>query len=389
MKGLSHMGRLFIPEFAQNRPTLARILSRRRLPALHGLRAIVILPVIIYHFGYEAPAGLSVTMFFVLSGFLITWLLLREFESTATISIRSFYLRRTLRIFPAYYAFVFVSIVADRFIATPWTGDQVLAAATYTVNYLNAFNGHDATPAPHAWSLAVEEQFYLMWPVGLLVLLKRGGLGFATVALVGCIVVAPIWRTVLYIGFDVPAHYIYNAFDTRFDTLAIGCLIALLSKRQVFAHVAEIAARHAWYPALTLSALATSHLVASQAYNYTLRFTVDSMLLGVLLLQVLLLHSTRGWRWLERPAIDYLGTISYPMYLWHTYGISVGLEFGFLPRIAQLLVSIAAMVVFAAGSYHILERPILNARPRITALLQRRRAMSAVVGQSPRGQHVS
>lgn len=344
--------------------SLPSILERRRLPALNGLRAVVILPVVIYHFGYAAPAGLSVTMFFVLSGFLITWLMLKEYEATETISLGSFYLRRTLRIFPAYYSFVGASIIADRLFAEPWTPAQIMVAATYTVNYYNAFAGHNATPAPHAWSLGVEEQFYLMWPLALLILLRRSR-RTAALALTACILAAPVWRALLHLGRGAPAHYIYNAFDTRFDTLAIGCLIALLGNHPTFTAFAHTMARRAWYPLITLLALAASHVFSTTRYDYTVRFSIDSMLLGVLLLQLLQLHATTGWKWLDHRVIDYLGTISYPMYLWHAWGISLAEMADFLSKAARLPLAIGATAVLGAASYHMLERPVLAARPRV------------------------
>ena len=183
--------KLYVTGRTTQSPRLDETLKRKRLPALNGLRAVVVLPVIINHFGYAAPAGLSVTMFFVLSGFLITWLLLKEFEQTQSISIPSFYLRRTLRIFPAYYAFIVASILADRLLGDPWTSAQITAAMTYTVDYYNAFLGHNATPAPHAWSLGVEEQFYLLWPLALLLLLRYGRTA-AAIAMASCIAIAPV-----------------------------------------------------------------------------------------------------------------------------------------------------------------------------------------------------
>ncbi|MEO9117055.1 MAG: acyltransferase, partial [Gemmatimonadaceae bacterium] len=148
---------------------------QKHLPALDGLRAVAVFIVIAYHADITKgiPADLGVTLFFVLSGFLITWLLLREFDESGTISIRRFYVRRTLRIFPAYYVFAVISFALDTVLGKRWTIGLITVTFTYLVNYYNALFGHPTTSVAHAWSLAVEEQFYLLWPLVCLALLKR------------------------------------------------------------------------------------------------------------------------------------------------------------------------------------------------------------------------
>ena len=109
--------------------------------------------------------SLGVNTFFVLSGFLITWLLLREWDLNHTLSLSDFYYRRALRIFPAYYFFVLITIVADLFFGNNQIQPAILPALTYTTNYFNVFNNHPPLSTAHTWSLAIEEQFYLVWPV--------------------------------------------------------------------------------------------------------------------------------------------------------------------------------------------------------------------------------
>src|SRR5438093_1124683 len=158
------------------------------LPALDGLRAVAVFTVIVYHFGINAvPGDLGVSAFFVLSGFLITWLLLREHAANGTVSLRRFYTRRVLRIFPAYYAFLAVSFAIDSVRGQPWGSSLGLSSLFYLVNYYNALNGHPVTSIAHAWSLGIEEQFYLLWPM-LLLLLLRGGAARAARVLTGVVV---------------------------------------------------------------------------------------------------------------------------------------------------------------------------------------------------------
>src|SRR6266568_3863839 len=162
-----------------SQPPLLRALGGSRLPALDGLRAVAVGVVMVYHFGINAvPGDLGVSAFFVLSGFLITWLLLKEHGTTGDVSLRQFYTRRVLRIFPA------------------------PSALLYLVNYFNALHGHPTTSIAHAWSLGIEEQFYLLWPLLLLGLLQ-GGVARVARALVFLIVVVVAWRCVLLFGLHV------------------------------------------------------------------------------------------------------------------------------------------------------------------------------------------
>src|SRR5204863_9333557 len=141
---------------------LQATLAGNTLPTLDGYRAVGIFLVAADHFGFNAPGGLALTGFFALSGFLITWLLRKEQNATGAISIRQFYLRRMLRILPAYYVYVGLSLATVAFLGRPLPYGMVSSSMLYVANYYNAFNGHPPGPFSHLWSLAVEEQIYLL-----------------------------------------------------------------------------------------------------------------------------------------------------------------------------------------------------------------------------------
>src|SRR6266545_3806930 len=201
--------------------------SSRRMPALDGLRAISIAFVLFSHaqgtagapdFGIAELARIGVRIFFVLSGFLITTLLLAEHERTGRISIVDFYIRRFFRIFPALYLFVGVMVVLDALRLIELHRHDALSALTYTVNYRQERSWW----LGHIWSLSVEEQFYLMWPAVLVLLGTRRSLWFVLAALaaapflrVGVWILVPSWRS-----------HIDEAFPTVFDSIATGCLLA-------------------------------------------------------------------------------------------------------------------------------------------------------------------
>lgn len=340
------------------------IVTQSHLPALDGLRAVAVFTVLVGHANFQlhVPADLGVSAFFVLSGFLITRLLLRERERTGEVSIRRFYLRRTMRIFPAYYAFVLISYALDVRAGQRWSPTLLANTLTYTVNYFNAFNHHPTTSVAHAWSLSVEEQFYLLWPIAFFILAARGRRALVRGVVLAALV-AVAWRSWLILGAKVDVSYVYNAFDTRFDNLAVGCLLALTIDFDGVADVATKYASRSWFPLLTLTLLLASRLLLPHAYHYSIGFTIDALLVAVLIAQLLQLYPSRLWSWLEWRSIRYLGAISYPIYLYHQWGFSFGnrVPAGHLIAFAA---SVAATIALATGSYYVIERPFLKLKAR-------------------------
>jgi len=347
---------------------LAAAFAGSRLPALDGLRAIAVFVVITYHFGLGAvPGDLGVSAFFVLSGFLITWLLLKEHAATGGISLRQFYARRVLRIFPAYYAFIVASFAFDHVRGQTWLPGLAPSAAFYVVNYFNALHGHPTTSIAHAWSLGIEEQFYLLWPV-LLVLLFRGGAARVTRSLAVLIAMVVAWRCILVLGLHVDHAYVYNAFDTRFDNLAVGCLLAAVVARPRFQALSLSLARSSAAPLLTIALLLLSRSALGELYHYTLGFTVDAVLVAVFIVQMLQLHALRPWSWLESPVARHLGVLSYPLYLWHQWGLGIGHHVPIGGRVGEFVAGVGASILLASGSYYVIERPFLALKTRFAAL---------------------
>lgn len=339
--------------------SLTHTLAGRHLPALDGLRALAVFTVIVYHFGISAvPGDLGVSAFFVLSGFLITWLLLKEHRATGTIGVRQFYVRRVLRIFPAYYAFLAVSFAIDYARGHPWAPGVRWSAVLYGVNYYTALHGPPPSSIAHAWSLGIEEQFYLLWPLLLGGLLARGTRLAARVVAV-LIAAVVTWRCALLVGARVDHAYLYNAFDTRFDNLAVGCLLALCADAPAFQAVTARLTRSAVAPLVTLALLVASRTGFGPAYHYTLGFTVDAVLVAVLIVQLLQLHGAGLWSWLESAPARFLGTISYPLYLWHAWGLTVGHHVHGAGAVGEFGAGVFASILAASGSYYAIERPFL------------------------------
>jgi peptidoglycan/LPS O-acetylase OafA/YrhL len=341
------------------------VIAGSHLPALDGLRAVAVFTVVASHSNlpFRVPGDLGVSAFFVLSGFLITRLLLRERERTGEVSIRRFYLRRTMRIFPAYYAFLLLSYALDARAGQQWSNTLLANALTYTVNYFNAFNHHPSTSVAHAWSLAVEEQFYLLWPLAFVILATRGRRALVmgvSLAALGALA----WRSLLFLGAHVDPSYVYNAFDTRLDNLAVGCLLALAVDYDGVVAAAGTMAKRSWFPIVTLALLLTSRLAMPDSYHYSIGFTVDALLVAMLIVQLLQLYRNRLWCWLEWPTVRYLGAISYPIYLYHQWGASVGRRIAGDAHAFELAAGAMATIVLASVSYYVIERPFLRLKAR-------------------------
>ena len=347
---------------------LAYTLKQDRLPALDGLRAAAIALVMASHAPAPFPAGrfpgdLGVTLFFVLSGFLITRLLLREWDATGDLSLRAFLTRRVLRIFPAYYAFLAVWLVAAVLLHKPSEPAHVAAGFTYTVNYYQAITGRAAGLIAHAWSLAVEEQFYLLWPPLLLLLLRRGGPRRAGVLLAAAIVAVGAWRCYLLLGAGAGPVYVYNAFDTRFDALATGCLLAVLLRDPRIVPGVRAIGGSAWMPALTAVAVLAPHVRAPLPFRYGPGFSLDAILCAVLLAQVLAVGGEGAWRVLSWRPVRWIGALSYSLYLYHLLVEQAVLALD-IPAWLRLPLWLAASFAVAAASYYAIEKPFLRLKDR-------------------------
>ncbi|MGH8148091.1 MAG: acyltransferase family protein [Rhodanobacteraceae bacterium] len=343
-----------------------------RIPSLDGIRAISILMVLYGHasstrdfpvsivgkYGswFGDVAHLGVLVFFVISGFLITSLMMRERETTGTISLKRFYLRRVLRIFPAFYAFILVLAIAVWLGAIHLTGRDFAFALTYTVNYMP----HPPWRTGHLWSLSIEEQFYLLWPLTLLVLRERRALILAIAA----IFAGPLVRVaILEWIFRVDPHALgamMKSFPAMFDYLAVGCALALLRPWLL---------TRTWYLRLTASrwlALAIPLvLLINRMGNHTAAILLGSPVMNVCI-ALLIESSTRHagsltGRFLNWNPIVFLGVVSYSLYLWQELFLDYQSR-AWMDAFPQNLVF---AFLAALASWFLIERPFLRLRSRL------------------------
>lgn len=353
---------------------LAEPLARGKLPALNAIRAIAVMIVILFHGGFglkNVPGGFGVTMFFVLSGFLITWLLVKEYARTDTVSLRSFYVRRTLRIVPVFWAYWLTMVAYETLRHKPIAWAHAVSALLYVSNYYSALVGDQPSKAfTHTWSLSVEEQFYLLWPAMFIAFFCRARR--ATSWLVALIAAIWVYRVVRIAALGPQQYhlYYYYAFETRCDAMLVGCVLAFVLSQRRLGRFWGLVTAHPVLLVATVLAAAVVSTVASWTgiwwTEYIVAGSLGPILVAVGIVQAIAFSGTRGWRWLESPVARYLGLISYSLYLWQQWTLdAVTTRLSHAPYIVQAFAAIGFTVLVASGSYHFIERPFLRLKDRI------------------------
>ena len=308
------------------------------IPGLDGIRAIAFLLVFWAHalpgISYYIPATLGVTIFFFLSGYLITTLLRKELEATGTIALRDFYLRRTLRIFiPLYVVYALTAAFAhfaQHESMGNWRG--FFALIFYYYNYTVVLDLKAWVPLGMnvIWSLCVEEHFYLLFPLVYLALARsRITRATQTKLLVAFCLLELLWRFILIAVLHNQHLWTYYATDARLDSILWGSVLAL-TNNPVATSATEprdrsiLPSRHAtlaFFGALLL--LAASLVPRSVLYKESLRYTVQVLALYIIFSFIIPNIRHRSIAWLEWKPLRYLGWISYVLYLSHDFVLNV------------------------------------------------------------------
>jgi peptidoglycan/LPS O-acetylase OafA/YrhL len=376
-------------------PVLHDPVARRRVLALDGVRGFAALAVMCFHFGrdeiHTAGSALvgaitqfgwtGVDLFFVLSGYLITGILLDSRESPRF--FRSFYMRRALRIFPLYFTFVgaFVYLISPRIPGPP---SDLASRQVWLWTYLGNIDialhhGYSAagSNANVLWSLSIEEQFYFLFPVAIYLLSRRG----VGVLAVGLIVLSIAARAVLARA-DESWYMGYFMTVARLDGLGLGAVLALLARS---AHALDRLAPIARALILPLAACVLAVTIRSHGFRYTdwsaLVLGMPAMTLiyaAVLLLTITPSAGIVFARVFEHAALRFLGKYSYSLYIWHTMtggfvrraGVKQThlldlLHSGLAASLGVLVVKILVSIGVAMLSYRLIERPFLRFRERV------------------------
>ena len=351
--------------------------KRRYITGLDGIRAIAVIMVLAYHLKLALfkSGFLGVTVFFVLSGYLITGILISEVEEEGTIDLKNFWLRRIRRLVPAVMSMavviIFVSAVVNRIIFTKGCKDFLASVLGFNnwwqiFNKVSYFEAAGVTsPFTHCWSLAIETQFYLIYPLILLGIYKlvksRGegrakrGLLFAGVTLL----LALISVILMIVLFDPQqdASRVYYGTDTRAFSLLFGALLAILWEyrmvpRRLSASVNMVLG------SVSFAALLVMTIAINGSSNFWYR---GGQFVGTIL-TVLMVYAVSGrktWlsRFLSNPVLKWIGDRSYSIYLWH-YPIILLISKGIKASWWITLIEIVLSVVLAELSYRFIETPI-------------------------------
>jgi peptidoglycan/LPS O-acetylase OafA/YrhL len=345
------------------------------IPQIDGLRFIAVFGVMLCHWASQdfstshilshIPFGAGVNLFFVISGFLITYILIGEKEdilekkTTFWKAIKNFYAKRTLRIFPIYYILIV-------FLCVIWYDsikDYLINLVTYTINWYMLFKGGYLGSQTHLWSLAVEEQFYLIWPCLIFLIPKKRTLGLIVSSIIVALIskIYFIYYSPYWIGVD-------NATFSCFDTLGLGALIAYIQKRRIKPFKARI--YKIWLlisMIIYILLLANPGCLSNEVNGLLSNFTTS-----VIFFFVVMIAANNGFTrlfkvFLENKVVLYLGRISYGLYLYHSYAGGIY----FMNKLNHIFPNLKGdevlfiwyfviTLVLATISWYLIERPILK-----------------------------
>ena len=332
------------------------------IPSLDGLRAVAVLVVVVSHsgFGDVIPGGLGVTIFFFLSGYLITTLLLDESNAVGQINVGHFYLRRAYRLLPPLFVTLLVaySLVGLGMLGGGTSVGGLSSQVFYFANYYSIFlDPGDGIPAGTGilWSLAVEEHFYIVYPVVMVVALRfsraRRGLiaGFTALC-----VLALLWRIWLVTRSDFNQLRTYYATDTRFDSILFGCLLALCK------NPARLTTNHnrttmrpidwAWLGGGVVLLL-TTLVYRDPEFRETFRYSVQGLALMPVFYYAVRFPTTGPFRLLNMSWVARVGVLSYGIYLIHhvilfAVGETIDLT---IPPVGRLAIALTGSLMFAGA----------------------------------------
>jgi len=338
-------------------------------PGLDGIRAVSVLIVFLAHagFGRVVPGGFGVTVFFFLSGFLITSLLIREHETYGRIAIAAFYQRRIVRLMPPLLVTMGLAILAvylgfAQGDLDPW---KIISQLFFFSNYYAQIVGSTTSVNGFniLWSLSVEEQFYLIFPFFFIALANSR---FHIPAIIVVILLTLVWR---FVRFEVFLHShfdIYVSTDTRIDSILFGCLLALLSDRKPD-FLRFILQWRYLVLALSLAALVISFIVRDPQFRATLRYTLQ----GIALLPIfyLAVNQPNSWlfSWLNWRPVRRLGQYSYTFYLAHFVIIKIMIFNGLdiYSNVALVPLAFGLAVIYSDLVYRLIEKPLQPVRSRL------------------------
>ena len=343
------------------------------IPALNGIRGFAILVVMLFHTGIQTFVGgfIGVDVFFVLSGFLITSLLVKEFDRLGHINLKNFYLRRILRLAPAFILLLLAVNIASLLLLNrtqiKYTLIDSLIALFYLSNWSWAFDIHRPNLLAHAWSLSIEEQFYLLWPLILMTLLRHIRSRWRIVAVIFFCALAAWLLRIFLLTQGATFERVYTGLDTRADALLLGCGLGVLLSSNLLSdrwrnRLAQI------LPVLTPCCLLSLLYLCFTIEWHNLQlyywlFFVIELLVAIIILDVFVAERSLVQRILGAKFLTWVGNISYGLYLWH-YVVYKAIRILHGNEWQVLIIGSCLTFFIAILSYRYLERPFLQIKNR-------------------------
>ena len=341
--------------------TIARAPLGHR-PWLDGFRGLAILSVMAYHAGLLARGHAGVDLFFVVSGFLITTLLCQEERYTGSISLTRFYARRALRLFPALSVVLCASLLL--MMVFPEVGRNyrsILYSAFYVTNWVIAFGWDQVSSTLYiTWSLAIEEQFYLVWPILLSGLLKYRKSPRIVITGLALLLIAVCILRLILIAHGASEGRIGQASDTRCDGLIAGCLAGALV---AFGRIPSIRIIRL---AMAIMALLFAAYMLGLIATFGVGLTIINLFFASVIVLLLVDPPSGFLAILENPLLMWVGKLSYSIYLWHLFARFAADKCIEHPAL-QLIISTGLAFTLAAASHYLVERPFLKLKQRFSS----------------------
>jgi peptidoglycan/LPS O-acetylase OafA/YrhL len=356
--------------------TTAKSSTAFQIPSLDGIRMVSFSIVFLAHAGlnWVIPGPFGVTIFFFLSGYLITTLLRKEREKTGGTSLKLFYWRRILRILPPFYTVLLIVFagIATGVLPPATEPASIWALLLHYVNYYIVVHDHHGLPMGTGvyWSLAVEEHFYLVFPwIYIAMFHFRLSVARQVQLLLALCALTLIWRCVLVFGFHPSFHRTGVATDTRFDSLLFGCILALWQNPALDSSLAsERALKWLWFP-LGLFGLLACFAIRNDTFRETFRYSIQGMSLIPVFICAVRYPQWAPFRPLNWRPIAYLGSLSYSLYLVHLLCQDV-LIFHFQHTLGAVVRgALAAVMAFVLSwlIFQVVEKPCATLRARFRA----------------------
>ncbi|MGH8208429.1 MAG: acyltransferase family protein [Steroidobacteraceae bacterium] len=345
----------------------------RHIPSLDGIRAVSFMLVFATHAGFGAlvAGDFGVTIFFFLSGFLITTLMRSEFENNGSINLQHFWLRRALRILPPFYLVVVAATLTALILYPPGTvyGSAMAAELLFYANYWGIYGVNREAPGTGVvWSLAVEEHFYLLFPL-LYIAMQKWRMPRPAQAwlLWGLCALILAWRCVLVMVMHSGSTRIYIATDTRVDSILFGCALAVWNNPALDGSTPP---SHLWKYVLLPAAVAALLLCLvcrDQVFRHTWYFSVQGAALTAVFIAAVRFHEWPVFRFLNFRPVAFIGVLSYSLYLVHDVLLRAVARLSPQLRAWQhAVIALATSIIAAWTIYAVIERPCARLRRKLT-----------------------